>query len=376
MTATRIAHVLHVVGARPNFVKIAAILQAMGTVDELKSTLVHTSQHYGREMSDWFFEDMGIPHPDFCLGVGSGTHAEQTARIMLAFEPVLEQCRPDLVLVVGDVNSTLACALVAAKRNVSVAHVEAGLRSFDRSMPEEINRILTDQLSTVLFTTSPDAGENLRREGVDAERVHFVGNVMIDSLRRYLPAAIELAPWKRWSVEPKRYAVVTLHRPSNVDEAGTLRKILGTLKLLQERIPIVFPVHPRTRASMRQVITAEECARLPSVHFTEPLRYLEFVGLLSQSAMVLTDSGGIQEECTYLGIPCLTLRATTERPVTVTEGTNVIVGTDQDRILAEAQAILAGRGKAGRVPALWDGQAAQRIVDVLRRQPRSVPTTP
>jgi UDP-N-acetylglucosamine 2-epimerase (non-hydrolysing) len=362
-------HILHVVGARPNFVKISAILRAMQTVGELKSTLVHTSQHYGQEMSDWFFEDMKIRDPDFCLGVGSGTHAEQTARIMLAFEPVLETCRPDLVLVVGDVNSTLACALVAAKLHFKIAHVEAGLRSFDRTMPEEINRILTDQLSDVLFTTSADAGENLRREGIRAERIHFVGNVMIDTLRQYLKPAIEIAAWKRWSLEPKTYAVVTLHRPSNVDDSRMLLKILETLEILQEQVPIIFPVHPRTRASISGLIAVEARARMPNVHFTEPLRYLEFIGLLSQSAMALTDSGGIQEECTSLGIPCLTLRSSTERPVTVTEGTNVVVGTDRDRILAEARAILMGRGKTGGVPALWDGQAAQRIVDVLRLHP-------
>lgn len=359
--------VLNVAGARPNFVKIAPILRAMQRHPQLEPILVHTDQHYSPELSRSFFEELAIPAPDFNLGAGSGSHAQQTARIMLAFEPVLLQCQPDLVLLVGDVNSTLACALVAAKRGVRVAHVEAGLRSFDRSMPEELNRILTDQLADVLFTPSIEAGENLRREGIEQERIQFVGNVMIDSLRRHLDEAVARSVWRRWSLQPKQYAVLTLHRPSNVDDRETLLRIIRTMVLLQERVPIVFPVHPRTGPSIRGLTERGECSTPSNLHITDPLGYLDFMSLVSRSALVLTDSGGVQEECTYLGVPCLTLRSHTERPVTVTEGTNVVVGLDRDRILREAGAILEGRFKQGRIPAFWDGETAPRIVDVLLR---------
>lgn len=365
--------ILNVVGARPNFVKIAPILRAMQGHPQLEPLLVHTGQHYDQELSGTFFEEMAIPTPNFTLGVGSGTHAEQTARIMLAFEPVLLKCRPDLVLLVGDVNSTLACALVAAKCGIRMAHVEAGLRSFDRCMPEEVNRVLTDRLADVLFTTSVEAGENLRREGLETERIHFVGNVMIDSLRHHLDDAVARAAWRRWSLEPKRYAVLTLHRPSNVDEAETLTEILRTMALLQERVPILFPGHPRAAARIRSLAHRYGYSALPNLHVTRPLGYLDFISVLSHSALMLTDSGGVQEECTYLGVPCLTLRERTERPETVVDGTNIVVGLQRDRILREAAAILEGRFKHGRIPALWDGQTAPRIIEVLLRGEAAAP---
>jgi len=358
---------LSVVGARPNFVKIAPILNAIRPYPEFRSVLVHTEQHYSDKMSASFFEELGIPEPDFSLGVGSGTHAQQTARAMVAFEQVLQGCPADLVLLVGDVNSTLACALVAAKSGILIAHVEAGLRSFDRSMPEELNRVLTDQLADVLFTPSPEAEGNLLREGIRSERIHFVGNVMIDTLVAHLDRAVAKAAWRKWSLPPGQYAVLTLHRPSNVDHDETLIEFIGAIRALQEDVPVIFPAHPRTAGRLQACGLDRELRGLPNLRLVEALDYVEFLSLLCRSQLVLTDSGGVQEESTYLGIPCLTLRENTERPATVNAGTNRVVGIDAARILAAARTILSGRVPPRTIPPLWDGHAARRIVDVLRR---------
>jgi UDP-N-acetylglucosamine 2-epimerase (non-hydrolysing) len=355
--------VINVVGARPNFMKIAPIVAELGRrSDQFEQVLVHTGQHYDEAMSDAFFADLGIPHPDINLEVGSASHAEQTARVMIAFEPVVLEHRPDWVVVVGDVNSTLAATLVAAKLGARVAHVEAGLRSRDRRMPEEINRIATDALADLLLTPSRDADANLLAEGVPAEKIAFVGNVMIDSLFAQRERARASTILERLGLEPGAYAALTLHRPSNVDERETLAGILRALARIAERLAIVFPVHPRTRARIAEFGLAVP----PGVALVEPLGYLDFLRLYSESRLVLTDSGGIQEETTALGIPCLTLRENTERPITVSEGTNQVVGADPERIVSAATAILDGRVSfAGRVPELWDGRAAARVVDAL-----------
>jgi UDP-N-acetylglucosamine 2-epimerase (non-hydrolysing) len=360
--------VVHVVGARPNFIKIAPIIEEMARRGgQFRQVLVHTGQHYDDNMSRVFFRDLKMPKPDLYLEAGSGSHAEQTARVMLAFEPVLREHKPDLVIVVGDVNSTLACALVAAKLLVPVAHVEAGLRSFDRTMPEEINRLLTDQIADLLFTTERDADENLLREGVASERIHFVGNVMIDALLRHKQRALALDIPARYGLSPQGFALLTLHRPSNVDVREVLSGILDVLVEIQARLPLIFPAHPRTVKRMQEFGLAAKLADMPGVRLTEPLGYLEFLNLMANARLVLTDSGGIQEETTILGVPCLTLRENTERPVTVTQGTNTVVGCEPGQIVKEVLAILDGGGKAGRVPELWDGQAAARIVQVLEK---------
>ena len=357
--------VVNVVGARPNFMKIAPIVAELRRRSgEFEQLLVHTGQHYDEAMSDAFFSDLGIPRPDVNLEVGSGTHAEQTARIMLAFEPVILEHRPDWVVVVGDVNSTVAATLVAVKLGVRVAHVEAGLRSRDRRMPEEINRLATDALADLLLTPSRDADANLLAEGVAAEKIVFVGNVMIDTLLEHRERARRSDAVERLGLEPGGYAVLTLHRPSNVDDRETFAGIAGALDRIAERLPIVFPIHPRTRARMREF----DIPLSPRVRIVDPLGYLDFLRLYSESRLVLTDSGGIQEETTALGIPCVTLRENTERPVTVAEGTNQIVGTDPERIVAAAFDVLDGRARlAGRIPDLWDGRAASRVVDALAR---------
>ncbi|MDN5872688.1 MAG: UDP-N-acetylglucosamine 2-epimerase (non-hydrolyzing), partial [Nitrococcus sp.] len=325
-------------------------------------------------MNDQHFKALGLPLPDISLGVGSGSHAVQTAEIMRRFEPVVDEVAPGAVLVVGDVNSTLACALVAAKKGVPVFHVEAGLRSFDRTMPEEVNRVLTDQLAELLFTTEAQAAGNLAREGIPAQRVHFVGNVMIDSVLRNLPRAIPVSQTLRGRACPSTYAVLTLHRPSNVDDPATLRKLLRTIAAIADLVPVVFPVHPRTRARIEATGSRELLAN-PNVHDLPPLDYLAMLGLLREATCVLTDSGGIQEETTALGIPCLTLRDNTERPITVEQGSNTVVGVDHARILASVSEILATGGKSGRTPERWDGCAADRIASVVahwleRRQRR------
>jgi UDP-N-acetylglucosamine 2-epimerase (non-hydrolysing) len=359
--------VLNVVGARPNLVKIAPLVEEMRRYPDVEQTLLHTGQHYDDALSRVFFDDLGIPEPDIYLGVGSGSHAEQTARVMVAFERVLED-PPDVVVVVGDVNSTLACAVTAAKCWVPLAHVEAGLRSFDRRMPEEINRIVTDALSEFLFTTCGDADENLLREGVPSDKVHFVGNVMIDSLKKHRARAEELGTPQRLGLEANDYALVTLHRPSNVDVPEVLAGILGALTTIQQEIPILFPAHPRTVKRIGEFGFGRRLATAPNLRVVEPLGYLEFLDLMIHARLVLTDSGGIQEETTILGIPCLTLRENTERPVTIVEGTNTLVGADPVRILTETRGILAGRAQVGRVPELWDGRASERIVAILRER--------
>ena len=360
---------LVVVGARPNFMKAASIIPAAHEAG-LTTTLVHTGQHYDDDLSKIFIEELELDEPDISLGVGSGTHATQTARVMLEFEQVLSRIRPRVVVVVGDVNSTIACALVARKERYPVAHVEAGLRCFDPLMPEEINRTLTDHLSTHLFTTSVDADENLAREGIDAATVYFVGNTMIDTLLRFRTAAVERRAPARFGLDDKPYALLTLHRPANVDEPGQLEEVLDVAAELSAEIPFVFPVHPRTRARLEGTAVAQRLSGLASFIQTEPLGYLDFVGLVAGAHLVLTDSGGIQEETTVLGIPCLTLRDSTERPVTVSQGTNVVVGTDPTRIRAEARKAIAGERPAARRPEKWDGLAGRRIVEVLARLPR------
>jgi len=357
--------IINVVGARPNFMKVAPIVEAMKRREEQFTPLVvHTGQHYDSMMSEAFFRDLNLPEPDVYLGVGSGTHAAQTAAVMEQFEPVVMREKPDWVLVVGDVNSTLACALVCTKLGVKVAHVEAGLRSRDRTMPEEINRLLTDQIADLLFTPSQDAAENLRAEGVPEERIRFVGNVMIDSLFQHLPRAKESPIRQDLGIQD--YAVLTLHRPSNVDNLDTLGRIIDALEEISERLPIVFPVHPRTRKTIAEFGFRERIEKAKGLRLTEPLGYLDFLGLYSHARLVLTDSGGLQEETTVLGIPCLTLRENTERPVTVEMGTNTIVGSDRAKITSAAFAALNGSiTRDRRVPPLWDGHTAERILDVL-----------
>ena len=367
--------VINVVGARPNYMKVAPIVEAMRRrAREFAPVLVHTGQHYDERMSDDFFRDLGMPLPDVHLGVGSASHAQQTALVMQRFEPVVLEQRPDWALVVGDVNSTLACALVCSKLGVKVAHVEAGLRSRDRSMPEEINRLLTDQLSDLLLTPSEDGDRNLSGEGIPAERVRLVGNVMIDSLLKHLELAAASDARERFGVEGTDYAVVTLHRPSNVDDAATLRRILRALARVSRLLPVVFPIHPRTRKNLADFGLDEEESLRGDLRLTEPLGYLDFLRLYSGARLVLTDSGGIQEETTALGIPCLTLRENTERPVTVELGTNRVVGTDEERIVSEAEAALSKHrsGEPPRVPPLWDGRAADRILDALIERAREL----
>jgi UDP-N-acetylglucosamine 2-epimerase (non-hydrolysing) len=369
MAERGVLKILNVVGGRPNFPKIAPILEAMAEVPTITAVLVHTGQHYDHEMSRIFFEDLKIPEPDFFLGVGSGSHAEQTAKVMVEFEKVLEKEPPDLVVVVGDVNSTLACALVAAKLLVPVAHVEAGLRSFDRTMPEEINRILTDHLSEYLFTTSADADANLLREGIPAAKIHLAGNVMIDTLRKTEPLARTRNAAGLLGLMRGGYAVLTLHRPSNVDDPKAFALILDGLEEIQARLPIVFPIHPRSRKRITELGLDRRIERLGQLKLCAPLGYLTFLSLMLDARFVMTDSGGIQEETTALGIPCLTLRSNTERPVTVEVGTNIIVGTRPERIVAEAMRLLDGNQRRGSTPPLWDGRAAERIVAILRRHP-------
>ena len=359
--------VINVVGARPNFMKVAPIVAAMRKrPTKFLPLVVHTGQHYDSAMSDSFFRDLELPQPDTHLGVGSGSHAAQTAAVMERFEPVVLREQPDWVLVVGDVNSTIACALVCVKLGVKVAHVEAGLRSRDRSMPEEINRLLTDQIADLLFTPSPDADENLVAEGIPRERIRFVGNVMIDSLQKNLKAARALHTREQLGLDSVDYALLTLHRPSNVDLRESFERILAALEAIASKLPIVFPVHPRTRKTIAELGLSDRVDAIKDLRTVEPLGYLDFLNLSSSARLVLTDSGGIQEETTALGIPCLTLRENTERPITVEMGTNVVVGTDTMKIVAAANAALNGSAKKTlRQPPLWDGQTSERILDAL-----------
>ncbi len=359
--------VLLIAGARPNFMKVAPIWAEMQRrPSEFAPVIVHTGQHYDAAMSDAFFDDLGLPKPDIHLGVGSGSHAVQTARIMTAFEPIVLEQKPDWVVVVGDVNSTIACALVCAKLGVKVAHVEAGLRSRDRTMPEEINRILTDAISDLLFTTSQDADENLMQEGVSDDKIRFVGNVMIDSLQAHLEIAERSKVRIDLGVEGSDYAVLTLHRPSNVDDRTTLAGIIDALIAISEKLPIIFPVHPRTRAKIDEFGFDKNIAA-SGLRLIDPLGYIDFLRLYSGAKLVLTDSGGLQEETTVLGIACLTLRHNTERPITIELGTNVLVGTDPDKIKQAASDALSKPTTKTNIPPLWDGKAAGRICNELIR---------
>lgn len=358
--------VLNIVGARPNFMKIAPIVREMKRREnDFLPLIVHTGQHYDAAMSDSFFTDLGIPKPDYHLEVGSASHAVQTAKIMTAFEPVVSAEKPDWVLVVGDVNSTIACALVCSKLGIKVAHVEAGLRSRDRTMPEEINRLLTDQISDLLLTPSQDGDENLLKENIDADKIKFVGNVMIDSLFYNLEKAKQLKVRENLELNDKDYAVLTLHRPSNVDDEKTFSGLLEALIAVSEKIPIIFPAHPRTKGNIEKFGFAKAFER-SKIRLIEPLGYLYFMNLYSGAKLVLTDSGGLQEETTALGISCLTLRENTERPITITHGTNVLVGTNPEKIKQAAFEVLTRTAAIDiKIPPLWDGKTAERICDAL-----------
>lgn len=365
--------IVAVVGARPNFMKIAPLLAACRREPGIEALLVHTGQHYDDAMNDVFFRDLGIPLPDINLGVGSGSHAQQTADILRAFEPVLLEHRPHCVVVVGDVNSTIACSLAAAKLGIAVAHVEAGLRSGDRAMPEEINRVLTDAISDLLFCTEQSGVDNLRREGVAADKVFLVGNVMADTLLAHRARAAESNVLQRLGVEPGGYAALTLHRPSNVDDGAVLEGIVDALEAAQRELPLVAPMHPRLRAGLEAHGLAQRFDALPGIHRSAPLGYLDFLKLMGDARVVLTDSGGIQEETAILGVPCLTLRRNTERPATLDCGTNRLVGTDAGRIVAAFREALAAPPSASasaqrRTPPLWDGRSAERIVSILLRR--------
>jgi UDP-N-acetylglucosamine 2-epimerase (non-hydrolysing) len=353
-------HLFHVVGARPNFMKVAPVVRAFRAAGGFLQTLCHTGQHYDPNLSDIFFEQLEIPRPEISLEVGSGSHAKMTANVMIRLEEVLLERPPDWVMVYGDINSTVAAALVASKMGIKVAHVEAGLRSNDRTMPEELNRLVTDQLSNLLLTSSPEAEPNLLREGIAPERIRFVGNVMIDTVR-YLVDKAEMPPIQGLKGD---YALLTMHRPSNVDEPAMLKRILTALAEISRRIPIVFPIHPRTQARIEAL---PDKPLLDSRVLTiEPCGYLESLALQKNAKLVITDSGGLQEETTALGVPCLTIRENTERPITCTEGTNTLVGTDMNLLKAEVDKVLSGNGKAGRIPVNWDGRAAERIVRVFQ----------
>ena len=368
--------IINIVGARPNFMKIAPLVRAMNAQPQIGHLLVHTGQHYDEKMSKSFFEDLGLPEPDINLGVGSGSHAEQTARIIIAIQKVFLQEKPDLVVVVGDVNSTMACAITAKKLDIKVAHVEAGLRSHDMTMPEEINRLCTDVLSDYLFTTDNFANQNLLAEGVSQEKIFFVGNVMIDTLLTHLDKAKGLDVWHRFGATRGNYVAMTMHRPANVDEREVLSRILEALQIIAETLPIIFPIHPRTARMLRSFSLQDQVRPLAEsrnainsgIWSCEPLGYLDFLNLYMNARFVLTDSGGLQEETTVLGIPCLTMRPNTERPITVASGTNVVVGNNPERILKSANDVLSGNFKKGQIPPKWDGKAGERIVDILSRE--------
>ncbi len=358
---------LSVVGARPNYMKVLPLVREFKKIQKFKHLLIHTGQHYDELLSDAFFKDLELPEPDFFLGVGSGSHAEQTAKVMVECEKVLLSEKPKAVIVVGDVNSTMAVAIVASKLEIPVAHVEAGLRSFDRSMPEEINRLVTDTLSSFLFTTSQDANENLVREGIPDDKISFVGNVMIDTLLLFRDRAEKSTIFSTLDLESQNYGLITLHRPSNVDRREPLSGILRAFDRLQREIPLVFAVHPRTRKMMRQFGLEEQIGGMKNLILTDPLGYLDFLKLTCHARLILTDSGGLQEESTFLRIPCLTLRENTERPITITQGTNRLVGNDPEKIIAESLDILRNGSKdeSSSVPDLWDGKAAERIAGIL-----------
>ena len=361
---SRIFHLI--AAARPNFMKIAPVYHALNAADWCEPVIIHTGQHYDTNMSDSFFEDLGLPTPDYNLGVGSGTHAEQTGAVMISYEKILMDTSPDATIVVGDVNSTIACALAAKKLCLTVAHLEAGLRSRDWEMPEEINRIVTDSISDVLWTPSPDGDENLLAEGVARERITRVGNVMLDSYELMRPQIEAETPRKEFGLDEEGYGIVTLHRPSNVDQKETLAPLVDSLKSIALRIPLLFPLHPRTRKNLETHGLLNDFLAAPGVHVSEPLNYIRFMGLVREAALVITDSGGIQEETTYLNIPCITLRNNTERPITLTEGTNRLAKIPN--LPGFVDEILKGRWSSGVRPDLWDGKAARRIVDDLKRR--------
>jgi UDP-N-acetylglucosamine 2-epimerase (non-hydrolysing) len=357
--------ITHVVGARPNFMKASPVMRALDSLPGVSQRLVHTGQHYDKNMSDVFFRDLELDPPDVNLEVGSGSHAQQTANVMLRMDDILGQARPDLVLVYGDVNSTLAATIVCVKLKIPVGHVEAGLRSFDRDMPEEINRILTDRIADHLYTPSKDGDENLATEGVDPARIHLVGNVMIDTLTRLLPKALTLWPRQAstFGLKEKSFGLVTLHRPSNVDEEEKLSQIMRVLERVSRRIPLVFPLHPRTRERLRAINLDQR-----NLTLCEPLGYLEFLSLQARARLIITDSGGIQEETTYLQVPCLTVRKNTERPVTTTIGTNRLVGEDMDALYSAVETVLENGCRQGEIPPFWDGKAGLRIAEHIGKE--------
>lgn len=366
-------HLACVVGARPNFMKIAPILSALEAYPKIRTTLVHTGQHYDKNLSDVFFQELGIAPPAVSLGVGSGSHAKQTADILVAFERFLEQTAANdnpvhRVLVVGDVNSTMAASLAAAKLCVPVAHVEAGLRSFDRTMPEEINRVVTDSIADQLFVTEPAGVQNLLNEGHCQEQIHLVGNVMIDTLRQHVAAAQSRPVLREYDLHSQEYGVVTLHRPSNVDHPESLSRLVDVLVTTSHQLPIVFPVHPRTQSRLDQYGLSERLRQAPGLRVLPPLGYGDFLCLTSQAKVVVTDSGGLQEETTALGVPCLTMRANTERPITVESGTSTLLGNDYRKLAECLQQVVQGRYKQGKCPELWDGKAAGRIAAILARE--------
>jgi UDP-N-acetylglucosamine 2-epimerase (non-hydrolysing) len=358
--------ILLIVGARPNFMKVGPVFFALKNTPEFEPLLIHTGQHYDKNLSKIFFQELGFPEPDRYLGVGSGTHARQTARIMIEFEKVLFEEMPDLIMVAGDVNSTIACALDAAKLHIPVAHLEAGLRSFDMTMPEEINRILTDAISRILLTPSIDANENLLREGIPKERIFFVGNAMIDSLRKYEKLADQSVILEKLGLKNESYGVITLHRPSNVDIKDNLEKILSAFEIIEKSLPLVFPIHPRARKQIESFGLLTKVESMKNLLLIDPVGYLDFLHLEKHAKIVLTDSGGIQEETTVLGIPCLTLRKNTERPITIKNGTNELVGTNPEKIIESTERILAGQHKVGSIPQYWDGKTALRVAKVLK----------
>ncbi len=364
--------IINVVGARPNFMKVAPLMTEYRKRPDIAPLLVHTGQHYDEKMSDLFFRDLGLPRPDVNLEVGSASHAVQTAEIMKGFEPVVLEYRPDAVLVVGDVNSTIACGLVAVKLGIKLIHVEAGLRSFDRTMPEEINRVLTDAISDLLFCTEGAGVDNLRAEGVAPEKIHMVGHVMIDTLLHHLQRARQSTIvddlHRQGVLNGAGFAVLTLHRPSNVDDPVTFSRILDALEVIQKDMPVLFPVHPRTRKNLVSLGLQTRIDGLTNLHLLDPVGYLDFLRLQATAQVVLTDSGGIQEETTILKVPCLTLRENTERPVTVAIGSNQLVGTDTQKIVAAYRDAVGGRRREPQIPPLWDGHAAERIVDILEKK--------
>jgi len=360
--------ILNIVGARPNFMKIAPIQRLMKSSAKLTPILLHTGQHYDQQMSDSFFIDLELPQPDRYLGVGSGSHAQQTAAIMKGLEQTMSDLKPDLVLVVGDVNSTLATAIVAAKMQIPIAHVEAGLRSFDRTMPEELNRIITDTLADFLFVSEESGCINLKKEGIVSEKIFLVGNVMIDSLFHFRSKAERSMIMKNLNIANKPYALLTLHRPSNVDSFTIFEKILDALSEIQQRCPVIFPIHPRTKKMIAQFNMGKKIAGMKNLQLVDPLSYLDFLKLMLHATFVLTDSGGIQEETTALSIPCLTLRENTERPSTIAIGTNILVGMNPKRIRTESMKILNNDVKKGEIPPFWDGRTAERIVQILEER--------